>query len=154
MLLACTLFSMAVMAGDRLPLMIDVTQLESGMLCGELEPGVRWIENLQQYQTLTGVAGAEHLLSEMQERQLLLVSMGQRSSAGFYLALSESQAQLQDGVVHLSLAWHSPAPGQMTAQMITHPCLLVALPRHAYQGVKVYDQQGELRHEHLVEVTP
>ena len=154
MFLAWALFSMTAMAGDRLPTMVEVTQLESGMLCGDHEPGVRWIEDLQQYQALTGVAATESAYGELQEQQLLLVSMGQRSSAGFYLALAESQAQLQDGVIHLSLAWHSPAPGQMSAQMITRPCLLVALPRQAYQGVRVYDQHGELRHEHLLEVMP
>ena len=148
-------FSVSVSAGDRLPSMVEVAQLEAGALCGEQAMGLRWIESPQQYQKLTGATSVdEHLFSGRQDQRLLLVSMGQQRSAGFYLELLSPQAQLQDDRLHLMLAWHKPKPGQMTAQMITRPCLLLALPMSAYQGVQVYDQQQRLQFELELERQP
>ena len=73
----------------------------------------------------------------------VLVEMGVRLSAGYGLAVSR-QAGFSGGMVSLNASLFSPDAGQMTAQMVTSPCVLVALPPGAYRAVELRDPAGSL----------
>lgn len=136
------LFSMVVLllaafpvtAGDRLPPQVEVESWVAGVRCGDTEMGARWLSRGDIYQRF---ADDNH--------HLLLISMGQQSSAGYSLTLLSTTAPLVDGVVSLQLAWNSPAADMMVAQMVTKPCLVLALKRQAYEGVQVADAHGKLK---------
>jgi hypothetical protein len=73
---------------------------------------------------------------------LLLVDMGQRPTAGYRLALPEASWSLVDAQATLRVEFIEPAPGMMLAQVLTRPCLLVALPTVGYRVLRVVDQHG------------
>lgn len=128
------LVTFSVTAGDRLPLQVEVESLTAGARCGDTQMGVRWLSRGDIYQRF---ADDDHYL--------LLVSMGQQSSAGYSLTLLSTTAQLIDGVVSLQVAWNSPQADMMVAQVVTEPCLVLALKRQAYEGIQVVDSHGQLK---------
>jgi len=128
------LVTFSVTAGDRLPLQVEVELLTAGARCGDTQMGVRWLSRGDIYQRF---ADDDHYL--------LLVSMGQQSSAGYSLTLLSTTAQLIDGVVSLQVAWNSPQADMMVAQVVTEPCLVLALKRQAYEGIQVVDSHGKLK---------
>lgn len=74
----------------------------------------------------------------------VLVEMGVRMSAGYGVAVSRD-ARLDGGVVHLNASLFSPDPGQVTAQVVTSPCVLVALPPGgSVRAVELRDPAGNL----------
>lgn len=75
----------------------------------------------------------------------LQVFMGQRPTGGYRLRLLHpALEQLATGTT-VRIAWLSPPPGALTPQVITSPCLLLALPRGIYSSVQVTDQDGRIR---------
>lgn len=79
------------------------------------------------------------------DKALLLVEMGQRSTGGYYLKVGESAYLDRDRMLWLRGEWTSPGPDRMVTQMITSPCVLVAVPQRPYQGFRISDQDEELR---------
>ncbi|VAW89670.1 hypothetical protein MNBD_GAMMA18-1655 [hydrothermal vent metagenome] len=126
------LVTFSVTAGDRLPPQVEVESLTAGARCGDTEMGVRWLSRGDIYQRF---ADDNH--------HLLLISMGQQSSAGYSLTLLSTTAPLVDGVVSLQVAWNSPPADMMVAQVVTEPCLVLALKRQTYEGVQVVDSHGK-----------
>lgn len=123
-----------VIAGDRLPPQVEIESLAAGARCGDIEMGVRWLSRGDIYQRF---ADDDH--------HLLLVSMGQQSSAGYSLTLLSTTAPLIDGMVSLQVAWNSPPADMMVAQVVTEPCLVLGLKRQAYEGVQVVDSHGKVK---------
>jgi hypothetical protein len=76
---------------------------------------------------------------------VVLVAMGRRSTAGYALALASRRAEVKGGVATLSVRFEEPAPGAVLAQVVTSPCLLVALPRKGLREVRVVDAGGVVR---------
>lgn len=69
------------------------------------------------------------------------VEMGVRLSAGYGIAVSR-EALLDHGTARLNASLLTPAPGEVTAEMVTSPCVLVALPPGAYRAVELRDPGG------------
>ncbi len=124
----------AVIAGDRLPPQVGVKALMQSAYCGSAEMGVEWLQGGKLYQQFA-VGGS----------RLLLISMGQQRSAGYSLALLSETTTVVDGQISIQVAWNSPPPGMMMAQVVTRPCLLLALTAQNYKGVQVVDQTGALK---------
>jgi len=80
----------------------------------------------------------------LQPGRYALVQMGQRHTGGYGIAVSGDAVQVE-GTLKLYATFFSPAKGAMTTQMITSPCVLVALPGGNYDAVEVYDQTGAVR---------
>jgi hypothetical protein len=72
-----------------------------------------------------------------------VVEMGVRLSAGYGIAVSR-QATVSGSVLRLSASLLTPDARQAAAQMVTSPCVLVALPPRAYRGAELYDPSGRL----------
>lgn len=71
---------------------------------------------------------------------LVVISKGPQATAGYALALET--AVLEGETAILSVRWETPAPDTLQAQVITHPCLVVALPRGPVRRVRAADQSG------------
>lgn len=83
-----------------------------------------------------------HLFSATDTGKLFSIDMGERPSAGYALALQRAiQAQ---GVLTIYVDWQEPSPNTMTAQVMTHPCLVVRLPPDV-EKIRVVDQTGRTR---------
>lgn len=128
------LVTFSTVAGDRLPPQVEVESLVAGGHCGDVDMGVRWLSRGDIYQRFSD-----------DDHYLLLISMGQQSSAGYSLTLLSTTAPLVDGVVSLQVAWNSPPADMMVAQVVTEPCLVLALKRQTYEGVQVLDAHGKVK---------
>lgn len=77
--------------------------------------------------------------------EALLVQMGQRPTAGYGLWPEQPVARLRGEVLEVVLDWQSPPPGAMVAQVLTSPCMLIAIPRTGYKTIRVLDAAGQVR---------
>jgi hypothetical protein len=122
---------------------VSVRALTSGLQCGKGK-GVTIVE-LDSKEGLD----ARHstllpgdLASTLNSERVFVISMGVYPTAGYRLSLARTRARLEHGVVTIPLTWHEPAGSAITAQVITQPCLIVAVERRQYTGVRVVDQNG------------
>jgi len=122
---------------------VDVRVLTSGLQCGKskgvtiVELGSREELGAQQPALLPG-----DLAAAFNSERVFVISMGLHPTAGYSLSLAHTRARLDHDVVTIPLTWHEPAQGAITAQVITQPCLIVALEKRHYAGVRVVDQRG------------
>lgn len=77
---------------------------------------------------------------------VVAVFMGQRSTAGHYIALEPQTPIIEKGAMLLSLQYVSPPEGAMAAQVMTSPCLLVKVKKGTFESIHIVDQIGQLRH--------
>lgn len=78
--------------------------------------------------------------ADFQGKSILYLADEQRSSAGYALSLASPNLTVNQGVASLHL--ETTVPAGMTAQVLTRPCLLLALPGSDYRRVEALDQSG------------
>lgn len=126
--------------GDR---EVAVRSLGGGARCGGEEgPRVRRVASAADLARILspGLGPAEPAPAvDFAREVVLLVGMGQRPTAGHGVELLSPAAPVKEGVAGVRVAFRSPAAGAMTAQVITSPCLLVALSRDGLRGVAVLE---------------
>ena len=76
----------------------------------------------------------------------LRVDMGMKPTSGYRLVPLDREVKVSDGAAQIKLDWIKPAADSVTAQVITHPCLVLKLPEGDYQRVELLDATGDLRH--------
>jgi hypothetical protein len=76
---------------------------------------------------------------------VVTIQMGQKPSGGFGIELAEPDATLKDGEALIRLRWIEPAPGSIVTQILTSPCLIVSLPKGAYEKITITDENGNVR---------
>ncbi len=123
-------------------------------LCGgqPAAPLHRWITAEAAYHDMYRVfvsgQSDEHLASppvvDFSSDAVLLISMGQRRTAGYKLELSPDRLTLRDGDLTVPVVWTQPEDGLFVAQMITHPCIIITLPRQDISFIRVEDQNGSV----------
>jgi hypothetical protein len=79
---------------------------------------------------------AEHVVS---------IQMGQKPTGGYGIELVEPYATLNDGEALIRLRWIEPAPGSIVTQILTSPCLIISLPKNAYEKITITDENGNVR---------
>lgn len=75
---------------------------------------------------------------------VLAVEMGRRSSAGYGFKTDEVTAKRVGKTVTVTLPYVAPAPGAMTAQVMTSPWVLIQIPLAEFSEIRVEDQDGGL----------
>ena len=73
--------------------------------------------------------------------------MGQQRTGGYRMALNTDRAVVTDSAARISLLWTEPSADSIVSQALTHPCILVAIPRGGYSRIVVVDQNGQQRLE-------
>lgn len=131
---------------------VDARALYADTQCQGLEtPGARWLKSAADlarlHGALSGGGGRRVALPEVDfdKEAVLVLAMGSRPTAGYGLALAERSAVRDADGLEVRVDWREPAPGSMQAQVITYPCLLIAVPGDGYAQVRVVDAQGTLR---------
>jgi len=79
---------------------------------------------------------------DLSVNRLLIIDMGERPSSGYALKLAEKEAVIKDGVVVIPVETTTPKEGMVYAQMLTHPCLALTLPKGDYHTIHLVDQNG------------
>jgi hypothetical protein len=133
---------------------VPIARLASQGQCGgHNRPAVRWIANAGEWRDLYGRINSQWMnpppppAVDFPREGVLLIAMGQRSSAGYGLALADEVATVSDGVLTVRVDWREPPPGYRRAQVMTSPCLLVAVPDAGFTRVRVVDREGRVRLE-------
>jgi hypothetical protein len=101
-----------------------------------------WLEQEDEWLALPPKARQQFEQVEVNwlEENFLIVSSGQRSSAGYGIALSNWL--LEQDHWQVTRITHQPPAGSMQAQMITSPCLLVKIPK-SIKSFTLKDEQGQ-----------
>jgi hypothetical protein len=73
------------------------------------------------------------------------IQMGQKPTGGYGIELAEPHATLNDGEALIRLRWIEAAPGAIVTQILTSPCLIIALPKGAYEKIAITDENGKVR---------
>jgi len=76
---------------------------------------------------------------------VVTIQMGQKPTGGYGIELAEPDATLKDGEALIRLRWVEPPPGSIVTQILTSPCLIVSLPKGAYEKITITDENGSVR---------
>jgi len=95
--------------------------------------------------------GLATLRPDVREETILLIDMGMRRTGGYAVRLTGSQAVLRGEILSIPVQWIEPAPGTVVTQVITHPCMLMAVARGDYRSLAIIDQKGRQRLSGIVQ---
>jgi hypothetical protein len=123
---------------------VPVRILGGGPQCGGAGGGTsarRLVSSAEVGEALSRGLGAAPVLPPVNwgTEAVVLVSAGQRSSAGYGVELASQKAQVKEGEAALRVSFPSPPAGAMGAQVVTSPCLVVAMSRGELRAVAVLD---------------
>jgi hypothetical protein len=76
---------------------------------------------------------------------VLIVRMGARPTAGYALELASDEVVTDGGTGAVRVNWTEPPEDGMVAQVLTSPCLLIAVRKEGLRAIKVVDQAGRAR---------
>jgi len=148
-------FAGVAFAGGRIrEVPVDASVLARGQQCDPAPEGWRatWIASSE---ALGGIMkrcgsnrvgdGGGHLPAvDFGRFGVLAVEMGRRSSAGYGFKTDAVTAGRSKDTVAVTLTHVQPAPGAMTAQVMTSPWILIRLPLSDFQQIRVVDPDGVL----------
>jgi hypothetical protein len=149
MLTACTTTTDSPTGGEAL----TAELLHNGLLCGTdlAQPAAYWITDPvdleARFRRFDSGESAISPMVDFSRDGVLMVTMGTRPSTGYrlnYLA-PQHQVRLQGDSLRLGLAWQTPEPDSVQAQVMTQPCLVIKLPQRDFDRVRVVDQEGTVR---------
>lgn len=133
---------------------VPIAALSSQGQCGGLDrPAVRWIGGSGEWRDLYTRVNSPWMnpppppAVDFPREGVLLIAMGQRSTAGYGLALADDTAIVRDGVLTVRVDWREPPPGYRRAQVMTSPCLLAVVQDAGFSRIQVVDREGRLRLE-------
>ena len=143
-LLAVLLLSGAGPGGCSAEREVAVRMLGSGLQCGGASAGTsarRLVSSAELVEALARGLGAAPVLPPVNwgTEAVVLVSAGQRSSAGYGVELASQMAPVKEGAAAVRVSLTSPPAGAVSAQVMTSPCLVVAMPRDGLRAVAVLD---------------
>lgn len=121
---------------------VPVAVIRGGAQCGgeAAGPSVRRLASAEELAAaFSAELGAAAPAADFEGAAVLLVASGQRPTAGHAVELLAPRAPVKDGVAVVQVALRAPAPGAVAAQVVTSPCLVVAVPRAGLAEVKVAD---------------
>lgn len=136
--------------GKRIPLRI----LYQDDLCGGNRPA-------PSVTIVTGSDQLKRILTETKGRMLgqlpptpaadfdtdhvVTIQMGQKPTGGYGIELADPYARVGAGEALIRLRWIEPAPGTIVIQILTSPCLIVALPKGDYERIVITDETRNVR---------
>lgn len=124
---------------------VPVTVVRGGARCGGDAPAVRRLDSPEALAAAFPAGPGEAApAADLEGAAVLLVAIGQRPTAGFEVALAAPRAPVKGGVALVRVVVREPPHGAVVAQVLTSPCLVVALPRAGLDEVKVADAGGAL----------
>lgn len=112
--------------------------------CSGLSAGVREVtlDEVAKLRGMTMFGGEDAAPVDQQGMpKLIAISKGPQPTAGYALTLKDGR--LEEDTLIIEVAWQEPAADAMTAQMVSHPCLVVGLPDPAPQKVVVMTSVGD-----------
>lgn len=118
----------------------EVRQITQSAHCGLTGPGVAYVRSPASLEDLLGIAGQNMSTGAIRQvnldnEQLVIVTLGQKPTAGYSVGLE--RAAQEGTTLKLEMRVNQPAPGMMVAQVITSPCVVLAVASGGWQRVEV-----------------
>jgi hypothetical protein len=136
--------------GQRIPLRI----LAQDALCGgnHLSPSVTLVADSDQLKRIL-IESKGRMLDQsppspavdFNMEYVVFIQIGQKPTGGYGIELAEPHATIKDDEALIRLRWIEPAPGAIVTQILTSPCLIVSLPKGAYEKIVIMDEKGNVR---------
>lgn len=119
------------------PLARQVTQSAH---CGLTGPGLAYVQTAERLQQMLDLPTQNMAVQQLRQvdltkEHLLFITLGERSTGGYSVSLSSEQST--KNILQLTMAVRSPASGIMTTQVITSPCVVVAVPASDWSEIRV-----------------
>ena len=120
------------------------------------DPSAEWVTSQEELEQLLDTQSARQLpaqdgksahAADVTTSRILLVRMGQKPTAGYSFTLEPESCSISQQTAHITLIWTEPAPGMVTAQVITHPFILLKISKGGFDSIKIVDQHGQIRLE-------
>jgi PrcB C-terminal len=135
---------------------LEVRLQQSGTTCGgsAASPQATWIADRDHFQevyrrlkgAVIGGDAAGVPTVDFSREALVLIEMGRKTTGGYFLRLKSTKARVLDDTAQVELEWREPSPGDLVTQVLTSPCILIALPKDgSYSRVQILDQNGRVR---------
>lgn len=119
----------------------QVRQVTQSAHCGLTGPGVVHVSSPEALEQVLGVSGQNIATGvirqvDLDNEQLIIVTLGQKPTAGYSVGLEN--VAWDNPVLRLTMRVSEPAPGMMVAQVITSPCVVLAVNGDNWQKVEVH----------------
>lgn len=110
--------------------------------CGLSGPGLAYVETPERLQQLLDLPAQNMAVQQLRQvdlekEHLLFVTLGEKPTGGYSISLVSATAETSSSPLRLAVSVRSPAPETMTTQVITSPCVVVAVPAHDWPEVQV-----------------
>ena len=117
-----------------------VRQVTQSAHCGLTGPGVAWVERAEQREALLDVGGQNMATDMVREVDLsreyvLFVTLGKKPTAGYGVGLDEFSVDRD--ILKLRMRLRAPSPGHATAQVVTSPCVVLAVSPRGWRRIEV-----------------
>lgn len=143
--LACGAFLVACAAPDTVsekpsaPMARQVTQSAH---CGLTGPGLAYVQTSERLQQLLELPAQNMAIQQLRQvdlkkEHLVFVTLGEKPTSGYSISLASAEEAQSDSTLRLYMAVRVPAPGAMASQVITSPCVVVAVPATGLQEIRV-----------------
>lgn len=76
---------------------------------------------------------------------ILFVHMGRQPTGGYALEYLPGRTHVSGQTATVVLKWITPDPEAMVTQVITHPCIMLKLPKNGFNRIKILDPAGNLK---------
>lgn len=118
----------------------EVRQVTQSAHCGLTGPGVAPVNSPEALEKLLGVSGQNMATGvirqvDLASEQLIIVTLGQKPTAGYSVGLQD--VHWDAPALKLTMKVNSPAPDMMVAQVITSPCVVLAVKGDHWQSLEV-----------------
>lgn len=136
----CTMTALTACTAEK-NAQVSLRNLHQGLHCGDQTAGVRWLTQDSLPGAMKRPGAGQHLgdptttSAPADGEKLLLVSLGQKNSGGYGIALTRSQTEILNEAIELPLEIQQPAPGTMQTMQLTNPCIVIGLRGDGYKRV-------------------
>ncbi|MCW9009593.1 protease complex subunit PrcB family protein [Marinobacter sp.] len=119
---------------------VMVRQITQSAYCGLTGPGVAFVRSEAGREALLDVSGQNMATDvvrkvDLAREALVMVTLGQKPTAGYSVGLQSALAQGESLVLDMRV--NEPAPDMMVAQVITSPCAVLAVEPRGWQQIRV-----------------
>lgn len=124
---------------------LPITEIYSAATCNIVTQGITKIKDEADLQRTFSKLNSHHLSPpsytpsaiDFNTSMTLLISLGTKPNSGYSLNATSNTANLSSGVLDLPIDVHTPDKGQMYAQMMTSPCMIITLPSEPYETINI-----------------
>ena len=126
---------------------LPVTIVASGTQCnlGDRELNARWVVDegdVAQLLERMDDGGITPAALDFARQRVLLISLGPKPTPGYGLDIA-ANAVIVDDTLKLEVTPTSPPPGAILVQMLTTPCMMLAMPASGYQWLALVEKASQ-----------